>query len=53
MFWQVIKNVKDTLDIWAPGDGNLLNCDVSIDKGKTENLHALYDTAKNTSRNFN
>lgn len=49
---QVIQNVKDTLDIWAPGGGYLLNCDVALDKAKPENLHALYDTAKNYQQKF-
>lgn len=43
---QVIKQVKDTIDLWAPGGGYFLNCDVSLDKAKPENLHALFETAK-------
>ena len=49
---QVVKNVKETLDIWSPGGGYLLNCDVSLDKAKPENLRALYDTAKNYNQKF-
>lgn len=43
---QVIKQVKDTIDLWAPGGGYFLNCDVSLDKVKPENLHALFETAR-------
>lgn len=49
---QVKKNVIETLDIWAPGGGYLLNCDVSLDKAKPENLRVLYDTAKNYQQKF-
>ncbi|MGN1155614.1 MAG: uroporphyrinogen decarboxylase family protein [Agathobacter sp.] len=42
---QVVKNVKDTIDLWAPGGGYILNCDTSLDVAKPENLHALFDTA--------
>lgn len=49
---QVVKNVKETLDIWAPGGGYVLNCDVSLDKAKPENLHAMYDTARNYQQKF-
>lgn len=42
---QVVKNVKDAIDLWAPGGGYMLNCDVSLDVAKPENLHALFDTA--------
>ena len=43
---QVIQNVKDTIDRWAPGGGYMLNCDVSLDVAEPENLHALFDTAR-------
>lgn len=43
---QVIKNVKDTIDLWAPGGGYILNCDVALDVAKPENMHALFDTAR-------
>lgn len=43
---QVIKNVKDTIDRWAPGGGYLLDVDTALDIAKPENLHALFDTAK-------
>ena len=49
---QVKKNVIETLDIWAPGGGYLLNCDVSLDKATPENLRMLYDTAKNYQQKF-
>ncbi len=42
----VIKNVKAAIDLWAPGGGYFLNCDVSVDKAKPENLHALFETAR-------
>ena len=41
----VIRNVKAAIDLWAPGGGYYLNCDVSLDRAKPENLHALFDTA--------
>ena len=43
----VIKDVKAAIDLWAPGGGYYLNCDVSLDRAKPENLHALFDTARN------
>lgn len=43
---QVVKNVKDAIDLWAPGGGYMLNCDVSLDVAKPENLHALFETAR-------
>lgn len=43
----VIKNVKDTIDLWAPGGGYMMNCDVSLDDAKAENLHVMFDTARN------
>ncbi|MCD8218694.1 MAG: hypothetical protein LUD01_11810 [Clostridiales bacterium] len=42
----VIENVKRSIDILAPGGGYFLNCDVSLDVAKPENLHALFDTAR-------
>lgn len=42
---EVIKDVKNAIDILAPGGGYFLNCDVSLDVAKPENLHALFDTA--------
>lgn len=44
---QVIKNVKDAIDLWAPGGGYMMNCDVSLDGAKPENLRAMFDTARN------
>ena len=44
---QVVDNVKHAIDILAPGGGYFLNCDVSLDVAKSENLHALFDTARN------
>lgn len=44
---QVVKHVKETIDLWAPGGGYILNCDVSLDVAKPENLHAMFDTAAN------
>lgn len=44
---QVIADVKNAIDILAPGGGYFLNCDVSLDVAKPENLHALFDTARN------
>ena len=44
---QVAQNVKDTIDLWAPGGGYLMNCDVSLDGATAENLHVMFDTARN------
>lgn len=41
----VIKHTKEVIDLWAPGGGYFLNCDVSLDNAKPENLHALFETA--------
>jgi uroporphyrinogen-III decarboxylase len=49
---QVIQSVKNTLDLWSPGGGYLLNCDVALDKAKPENLHAMFDTARNYQQRF-
>lgn len=42
----VIKNVKNAIDILAPGGGYFLNTDVSIEVAKRENMHALFETAR-------
>lgn len=42
----VIKMVKNAIDIYAPGGGYILDTDVTLDNAKPENLHALFDTAK-------
>ena len=44
---EVIADVKHAIDVLAPGGGYFLNCDVSLDVAKPENLHALFDTARN------
>lgn len=44
---QVEKHVKEVIDLWAPGGGYILNCDVSLDVAKSENLHAMFETARN------
>lgn len=44
---EVIADVKHAIDILAPGGGYFLNCDVSLDVAKPENLHAMFDTARN------
>lgn len=44
---EVVADVKRAIDILAPGGGYFLNCDVSLDVAKPENLHALFDTARN------
>ncbi len=43
----VVKNVKHAIDVLAPGGGYFLNCNVSLDVAKPENLRALFDTARN------
>ncbi len=43
----VVKDVKHAIDVLAPGGGYFLNCDVSLDVAKPENLRALFDTARN------
>lgn len=43
---QVIANVKNAIDILAPGGGYFLNTDVSLDVAKRENLHAMFETAR-------
>ena len=42
----VVKNVKEVVDVWAEGGGFILNADVSLDLAKEENLKALYYTAR-------
>ncbi len=49
---QVAKNVKDTLDLWSPGGGYMLNANVAIDKATPENLRVLFDTARNYQQRF-
>ncbi len=43
---EVVKHVKETIDLWAPGGGYLINCDISLDSASPENLHAMFDTAR-------
>lgn len=43
---EVIADVKNAIDILAPGGGYFLNCDVSLDVAKPENLRAMFDTAR-------
>lgn len=43
---QVIANVKNAIDILAPGGGYFLNTDMSLDVAKPENLHAMFETAR-------
>ncbi len=43
----VIQAVKNAIDIYAPGGGFILDCDVTVDVAKPENLHAFFDTARN------
>ncbi len=43
----VIRAVKNAIDIYAPGGGFILDCDVTVDLAKPENLHAFFDTARN------
>ena len=49
---QVVKSVKNTLDIWSPGGGYFANCDVSLDKAKPENVHVFFDTVREYSQKF-
>jgi len=44
---EVIADVKRNIDICAPGGGYMLDCNVSLDVAKSENLHAMFDTARN------
>lgn len=43
----VIKMVKNAIDIYAPGGGLILDVDVALDNAPKENLQALFDTAQN------
>ncbi|MCU6762709.1 Uroporphyrinogen-III decarboxylase [uncultured Roseburia sp.] len=43
----VVKAVKEAIDIYAPGGGYILDFDVNIDNAKPENLQAFFDTARN------
>lgn len=43
---EVVADVKNAIDVCAPGGGYILNCDVSLDVAKPENLHAMFDTAR-------
>lgn len=43
---QVVANVKNAIDILAPGGGYFLDTDVSLDVAKPENLHAMFETAR-------
>ena len=42
----VIKKVKASIDLLAPGGGFFLNADTSLDVAKPENLHAMFETAR-------
>lgn len=44
---EVEKNVKNAIDILAPGGGYFIDSNVSLDVAKPENLHALFETAQN------
>lgn len=44
---QVIQAVKNAIDIYAPGGGFILDCDVTVDVAKEENLKAFFETARN------
>lgn len=43
---QVERNVKEMLDIMAPSGGYILDCSISLDVAKPENLDMLFKTAK-------
>ncbi len=43
---QVIADVKRKIDILAPGGGYFMDTDVALDVAKPENLHALFNTAR-------
>lgn len=43
----VVKMVKNAIDIYAPGGGLILDVDVTLDNAPAENIHALFDTAQN------
>ena len=42
----VVKMVKNAIDIYAPGGGLILDVDVTLDNAPAENIHALFDTAR-------
>ncbi len=44
---EVRKMVKNAIDIYAPGGGLILDCDVALDHAPMENLLTLFDTARN------
>ena len=48
----VIKNVKQTLDLWAPGGGYLAGTSMMVDVATAENMHALFDTVMNYQQRF-
>ena len=43
----VEKAVKHAIDVYAPGGGFILDCDVTVDTAKAENLRAFFETARN------
>ena len=47
---QVERNVKETLDVLAPGGGYILDCSVSLEVAPRENLRILFDTAREYGR---
>ena len=49
---QVKKGVIETLDRWSVGGGYLLNCNVALDVAKPENLHTMFETARNYKQKF-
>lgn len=42
----VVRAVKEAIDIYAPGGGYILDCRECIDVAKPENMHAFLDTAR-------
>lgn len=48
---EVVKHVKRTLDVCAPGGGYIMGCNVSLNLAKPENLRAMYDTARTYRKN--
>ncbi|MEG1523673.1 MAG: uroporphyrinogen decarboxylase family protein [Clostridia bacterium] len=42
---QVIRNVREVLEICMPGGGYILDTKIQLDNARPENLHALFDTA--------
>lgn len=43
---EVEKQVKQTLDVCAPGGGYILDCSACLDVARPENLRALFQTAR-------